>query len=168
VELARDALDAITVPVPRPAPTPAPEPVPEPVPAPTVRHDEPTRPVRDEFASAPTRLAADATRQAEPPTVPEDRSPTKRSRTSAHWWRRKAVLIPAAAVVLTVITVAVVGVMSGNPSTPSTSPSKPSASRQSTLPFTGLNYPSGVAVDGNGTVYVTDYGNNRVVTLAKE
>ena len=34
------------------------------------------------------------------------------------------------------------------------------------LPFTGLNGPWGVAVDTAGSVYVTDYGNNRVVKLA--
>jgi serine/threonine protein kinase, bacterial len=33
------------------------------------------------------------------------------------------------------------------------------------LPFTGLNDPIGVAVDGAGTVYVTDSNNNRVVKL---
>lgn len=31
------------------------------------------------------------------------------------------------------------------------------------LPFTGLNRPTGVAVDFAGAVYVTDSGNNRVV-----
>ena len=30
------------------------------------------------------------------------------------------------------------------------------ASTQNELPFTGLNNPWGVAVDGTGTVYVTD------------
>ena len=34
------------------------------------------------------------------------------------------------------------------------------------LPFTGLNNPDGVAVDGAGNVYVTDSDNNRVVKLA--
>ncbi len=34
------------------------------------------------------------------------------------------------------------------------------------LPFTGLNDPSGVAVDTAGNLYVTDTGNNRVVKLA--
>jgi len=33
------------------------------------------------------------------------------------------------------------------------------------LPFTGLSNPSGVAVNGNGYVFVTDTGNNRVVEL---
>ena len=34
------------------------------------------------------------------------------------------------------------------------------------LPFTGLKWPSGVAVDAAGDLYVTDAGNNRVVRLA--
>jgi serine/threonine protein kinase, bacterial len=33
------------------------------------------------------------------------------------------------------------------------------------LPFTGLNWPGGVAVDSAGNLYVTDFGNNRVVKL---
>ena len=38
--------------------------------------------------------------------------------------------------------------------------------RQDVLPFTGLNHPSGLALDGAGTVYVADYNNNRVLKLA--
>jgi serine/threonine protein kinase, bacterial len=34
------------------------------------------------------------------------------------------------------------------------------------LPFTGLNGPIGVAVDGAGNLYVADSGNNRVLKLA--
>jgi DNA-binding beta-propeller fold protein YncE len=37
------------------------------------------------------------------------------------------------------------------------------SSTQTELPFTGLNRPSGVAVDAAGSVYVADYGNKRVV-----
>ena len=37
---------------------------------------------------------------------------------------------------------------------------------QAVLPFTGLNYPGGVAVDSAGNLYVTDGGNNRVLKLA--
>lgn len=33
------------------------------------------------------------------------------------------------------------------------------------LPFTGLYYPYGAAVDSAGDVYVTDRGNNRVIKL---
>jgi len=36
---------------------------------------------------------------------------------------------------------------------------------QQVLPFTGLSDPGGVAVDGAGTLYVTDAGNNRVLKL---
>ena len=39
------------------------------------------------------------------------------------------------------------------------------ASVPAVLPFTGLSGPMGVAVDGAGTVYVADTGNNRVVKL---
>jgi serine/threonine protein kinase, bacterial len=34
------------------------------------------------------------------------------------------------------------------------------------LPFTGLSYPDGLAVDSGGGVYVADSGNNRVLKLA--
>jgi serine/threonine protein kinase, bacterial len=34
------------------------------------------------------------------------------------------------------------------------------------LPFTGLSYPSGVAVDSAGDLYVADNDNNRVLKLA--
>jgi serine/threonine-protein kinase len=39
------------------------------------------------------------------------------------------------------------------------------ATIQTVLPFTGLDRPAGVAVEGAGNVYVTDYGNNRVLKL---
>jgi serine/threonine protein kinase, bacterial len=38
-------------------------------------------------------------------------------------------------------------------------------SAQVELPFTGLNQPYAVAVDSAGDVYVTDWGNNRVLKL---
>ena len=47
----------------------------------------------------------------------------------------------------------------------STTPSNP-APRQTVLPFTGLTYPSRVAVDAAGNVYLTDTGNDRVLKLA--
>ncbi|HEY1801077.1 MAG TPA: hypothetical protein VGG46_09105, partial [Terriglobales bacterium] len=37
-----------------------------------------------------------------------------------------------------------------------------------TVPATGLNYPTGVAVDGAGDVYIADYGNNRVVEVTPD
>ena len=42
------------------------------------------------------------------------------------------------------------------------------ATTQVELPFTALKYPHGIAVDGEGAVYVTDYDTNRVVKLAPE
>src|ERR1700676_3109607 len=41
----------------------------------------------------------------------------------------------------------------------------PSRGAPITLAFTGLNNPSGVAVDGAGNVYVTESTNNQVVKL---
>lgn len=40
------------------------------------------------------------------------------------------------------------------------------SNNQTVLPFDGLNYPEGLAVDTQGAVYVADRGNNRVVKLA--
>jgi sugar lactone lactonase YvrE len=42
----------------------------------------------------------------------------------------------------------------------------PPAARQTLLPFTGLTYPSDMAVDAAGDVYVTDSWSNRVLKLA--
>jgi hypothetical protein len=55
---------------------------------------------------------------------------------------------------------------STGPRTPSNGPTPTPASRQTMLPFTGLNVPGGVAVDTAGDVYVADRDNNRVVKLA--
>lgn len=41
----------------------------------------------------------------------------------------------------------------------------PGADTPTELPFVGLDHPYDVAVDGAGTVYVTDSGHNRVVAL---
>jgi serine/threonine protein kinase, bacterial len=43
---------------------------------------------------------------------------------------------------------------------------EPAYGPQVTLPFTGLNGPTGVAVDTAGNVYVADYTGNRVVKLS--
>jgi DNA-binding beta-propeller fold protein YncE len=77
------------------------------------------------------------------------------------------VIIPAAAVLLAVI-VAVTAVTITRTQNQNSSPDSPqqtAPSRQTVLPFTGLAYPDGVAVDSAGTVYVTD-SFNRVVALA--
>src|SRR6476659_8158893 len=53
--------------------------------------------------------------------------------------------------------VAVVGVAAG--------PAGAGAFSQQTLPFSGLRFPFGLAVDGAGDVFVADTLNNRVVEL---
>ena len=53
--------------------------------------------------------------------------------------------------------------------TPTAQPATPSStlpSGQTVLPFTGLKLPRSVAVDSSGTVYLADWGNNRVLKLA--
>jgi sugar lactone lactonase YvrE len=73
--------------------------------------------------------------------------------------------IAAAAGVIAVIAAVIVAVKAGQ-QPPQVLPQPAQASRQTALPFTGLDLPEGVAVDAAGTLYVTDPGNKRVLTLA--
>ena len=66
-------------------------------------------------------------------------------------------MVISAGVVLTVVAV-IVGV--------TLAVQRASRPTQSVLPLTGLSDPIAVAVDTAGGVYVTDYGNHRVVKLA--
>lgn len=101
------------------------------------------RPLPDAF-SAPKREPS-AGRRAE-----ETRSPS--------WWRNKAVVSAAAALLTVAATVAAMLAISAL---------RPESGEfhQVTLPFTGLRDPQGLSVDSGGTVYVADTLHNKVLAL---
>ncbi len=89
--------------------------------------------------------------------------------------KRLMVIIAAAAVLLIAATVATITLITRSGPTPtSRGPSGPTSrspeprtyGAQITLPFTGLSYPAGVAVDTAGNLYVADDAKKRVVMLA--
>jgi serine/threonine-protein kinase len=65
----------------------------------------------------------------------------------------------------TVALVAVIAAAVAIPAIVGHRPSERTYLAQTVLPFTGLSFPVGVAVDAAGTLYVTDEGNNRVLML---
>jgi serine/threonine protein kinase, bacterial len=82
--------------------------------------------------------------------------------------RRTRITLVVGGLAIVAVVAVVLGVMlpGRTPSPPVGSPPavKPPPS-QVLLPFTALNLPGGVVVDPAGTVYVADWGNNRVVKL---
>ena len=188
-EFAAAARNAITVPATPPAGSPTEPVIPRsgtttPAAAETPRGPptvKATRPGLDALPGevspfAPTQHRADgaAAVRAGDPTVADARAagtPAGQTRR----WSRKTVIIAAAAALLVVATISAVTLTTTNDprltSPASTSPASASPEShtygaQVTLPFTGLLYPDGVAVDTAGTVYVADFGNHRVVALA--
>ncbi|TSD93639.1 protein kinase [Skermania sp. ID1734] len=75
------------------------------------------------------------------------------------WWRRRSAMAAAAVGGVVIIVAATVAVSEwvrhGS-----------SNEAQITVPFTGLDRPRGVAVDGSGNIYVADHGNHRILELA--
>jgi sugar lactone lactonase YvrE len=97
-----------------------------------------------------------------PPPRPADRPPPEiGTPPPQRWWRRQSRPVKVALItVITVITVYLAGLFGHLVWLQATS------TAYTVLPFTGLNYPSSVAVDSAGDVYVSDCRNNRVVKLA--
>jgi serine/threonine protein kinase, bacterial len=146
----------------RPAPqyTPPPTPRPPITPSPT--------PVRAALEPA-TLLASPATPPPQPvPTVaqwapsppahvPAEPRGTSGSAPVKPLRRRRGLILASVAVTVAVVIGVVTLVLTDRHKT---------SGPELVLPFTGLNHPGGVAVDGNGAVYVVDSGNNRLLSLA--
>lgn len=142
VGAARVALDAGAV---RPAPAP-----PRPAPAPVPQRPVPTDPADAVTVAGGRRLPARPARG-----------------------RRTPLVLAAVGVAVAVVIGAVIfGVLNRDvasrpaPSTQAAPATQTTPSySQTVLPFTGLDFPARVAVDGDGVVYVVDQNNNRVVKL---
>jgi serine/threonine protein kinase, bacterial len=118
------------------------------------------KPVR-QLPVKPTQPATQpAARQRPPgrPPVPQlqsDAPPPKSAGTTLLAWGLKWPLISAIVAILAAVGILGYLVLSSPPASP-----------QIALPFTGLNNPTGAAVDSAGNLYVTDNGHNRVLRLA--
>jgi serine/threonine protein kinase, bacterial len=167
VELARDARDATTVPLPRPAAVPTTE-QPE-----TVATHAPT-------SIAPEPQSTWVPTQAAPKLPQHDQLPTRRSPypprlpsaaqelpTSKRSSRGTKIALAVCAAVIVAIAAVVAGTVAltrgHNARLPASSTGPPASSTAQTLPspqvvlpFSSLTYPMGVAVDAVGDVYVTD------------
>jgi serine/threonine-protein kinase len=190
VELANAAHSAITVPMARTPSGAAPHPLaPMPGEAPTLFDTRPSPPGTPGAATFPAAVSPGAPIRNQTPAIPP--APPGRRR----WWARKPVLVAAALVVVAALTATIFVATTWHtrrsaPAGPTTSAQSSTATRhtqqsapagplssappatapqvngpQQVLPFTGLNNPNWVAVDGAGTVYVTDF-DWRVLRLA--
>ncbi len=153
VELADAASAAITQPIARPAPAATQ------LPTAQQTHHVVTAPRMTVMAPSPAPAQLPPPWQPAPPTG---------------GITRRTIALGAGAVVLVAVIASVIGIVAlskHEPSQSSPSSSLPTSGPRSygaqmMLPFTGLFYPEGVAVDSTGTVYVGDRSNNRVVKLS--
>jgi serine/threonine-protein kinase len=192
VELASAAHDAITTPIPRPAQNlrtppsfvtnPAPPPPP---PAPDAVWQQPSgQNLAATSLRPPGRSPVPQPRPANRPP-PQIGTPPPRP----HDQRRQVKVALIAATVVILAAVGITGYLlwphSPASQTPTAQPAPPSGQTaqpappsgqtaqpapppvQTVLPFTGLNSPDDVAADAAGNVYVTDYGNYRVLKLSE-
>lgn len=170
VELAGAARDAITPPANRPRRDPPP-----PQPEQPVAQPEPRRAVQTYSAPAPPPVTSylavetpsDEWSDPEPYKQPSAGEDDTAARTP--WWRRPAILIPAALVTVTAVVVAfvvIVGMLESDRGKQSAEHHDPLFGPQITLPFNGLGHPADVEVDSAGNVYVAEDINNRVLKLA--
>ncbi len=182
VELADAAHDAITTPLAPPSEPTLLDNAPRPAPARPAKKVPPPptpKPARQQSAK-PTQPATQQRPPGRPPVPqprPADRPPPATGTPPRQpWWRRPAIVIPAALLTVAVIVAAIVitSQRHGNSNGPQiTRPTSQTQTAQSaygpqvTLPFTGL--PGDVAVDTAGDLYVADgydASNSRVLKLA--
>jgi sugar lactone lactonase YvrE len=81
------------------------------------------------------------------------------------WWRRQAIVMPAALLAVVVIGSAIGITRQQHQNSNGPQHREPAYGAQVTLPFTGLEFPQGVAVDTAGTVYITDGSLHRALKL---
>jgi serine/threonine protein kinase, bacterial len=193
VELARAARDAITVPIPRPVLSPAPNPPSTERAQPTASivgaddtpsAPQPTKPTQFSDPNIAATEHADWVHQPRTQLAPRGpiRPPQPPQRTQRLTRRAKIIGLTAAALVVVVVAIiAVVASQSGSSRSAHGSGSSLSSRPSSLpppawsavprpspidLPFTGVQFPQGVAVDATGSVYVADGKGNRVLKLA--
>lgn len=163
---ARPEIRVSPQPPPPQAPPPQP-PQPAPPPPPARSFSPPTLPgpALPPYSPPPVPTAvrpAEVRRPLPPPTPqPAPQSPAHAPSwpPARPWWRRKAVVLPLAALLAVIVTVTAMVTMKD--SGPAHKDPK-----QVTLPFTGLRDPQGLSVDSGGTVYVADTEHNRILALA--
>lgn len=122
----------------------------------------------DERYATTKELARDAHHAVAGQAGPAETAPMPAETSTAsqvHWWRRKAVVLPAAALVVLATIVAIAKVSNQIHGSHRQNAQSQAARSQRTLPFSGLQAPYGAAVESNGTVYVADDNLHQVFAL---